>query len=150
MQASIQTKLRSLGFRMTPQRLAIYNILQESGEHLTAMEICDRAQERIPAIDEATIYRTLTFLAQQGFILAAHIGGGQLVYEIARREHHHLICRKCGATLEIDHQLMTQLYQELQNKTGYCIDSMHVTFFGFCPNCQPEVEKALLPASLEV
>lgn len=141
MQASIQLKLRSLGFRMTQQRLAIYNILLESGDHLTALEICDQAQERIPAIDEATIYRTLSFLAQQGIILAAHVGGGQLVYEIAERQHHHLICRKCGSAQEIDHQLLSHLYQEFQNKTGYCIDSMHVTFFGLCPHCQEKPEK---------
>ena len=141
MQEPIETKLRSLGFRMTPQRLAIYNILQESGDHLTALEICDRAQERIPAIDEATVYRTLSFLSQQGIILAAHIGGGQLVYEIAGREHHHLICRRCGSAQEIDHHLLTPLYQEFQNSTGYCIDGMHVTFFGLCPQCQQELER---------
>ncbi|OGO33835.1 MAG: hypothetical protein A2Z16_00370 [Chloroflexi bacterium RBG_16_54_18] len=149
MQASIQTKLRSLGFRMTPQRLAIYNILQESGDHLTALEICDRAQERIPAIDQATIYRTLSFLSQQGIILAAHVGGGQLVYEIAGHKHHHLICRKCGSTHEVDHQWLTQLYHEFQNKTGYCIDSMHVTFFGLCPVCQLEQETVRFSISPE-
>ena len=136
MQDSLETKLRSLGFRMTPQRLAIYNILQESGDHLSALEICELAQQRIPAIDEATVYRTLNFLTQQGIILAAHIGSGQLVYEIAEREHHHLICRQCGSAQEIDHQLLTRLYQEFQDRTGYCIDSMHVTFFGLCPACQ--------------
>ena len=149
MQATIQTKLRSLGFRMTPQRLAVYNILQESGDHLTALEICDRAQERIPAIDEATVYRTLSFLTQQDIILVAHIGGGQLIYEIAGRQHHHLICRNCGSTQEIDHQLLTELYQEFQTRTGYCIDSMHVTFFGLCPLCQLEQETVRFSNSLE-
>jgi Fe2+ or Zn2+ uptake regulation protein len=134
----IQTRLHSLGFRMTPQRLAIYNIILEAGNHLTALEIYDRAQQRIPAITEATIYRNLSFLTAQGIILAAHVGGGQLVYEIAGYDHHHLICRNCGSTREIDHQLLTELYQEFQARTGYCIDGMHVTFFGLCPQCQRE------------
>lgn len=136
MQILIQDRLRSLGFRLTPQRLAIFNIIQESGTHLSALEVYSRAQERIPAITEATVYRTLSFLAQYGIILAAHIGGGQLVYETAEHAHHHLICRKCGATREIEHQLLADLYQEFQNRTGFYIDGMHVTFFGLCPLCQ--------------
>lgn len=138
MQDDLHHQLRARGFRTTPQRVAIYSIIQESGDHLSALQIFERLQERLPAITEATVYRTLSFLARQGIILAAHIGGGSLVYEIAERQHHHLICRRCGATHEIDHQLLAQLYQEFQARTGYCIDGMHVTFFGLCPRCQAE------------
>lgn len=150
MQTPIQTKLRALGFRTTPQRVAIYNLIQESGDHLSALEICARVQHNLPTITEATVYRTLSFLTQQGLILAAHIGGGSLVYEIAGRQHHHLICRSCGATHEIDHQLLAKLYQEFQSGTGYCIDSMHVTFFGLCPSCQGQPSSQGFPTIPEV
>jgi Fe2+ or Zn2+ uptake regulation protein len=121
---------------MTPQRLAILSILENAGRHLLPQEIFDRAHQVMPGMTEATVYRTLSFLAEQGLVLAAHVGSGQLVYEIAGHDHHHLICRACGDTQEIDHSLLASLYQQFQASTGYRIDSMHVTFFGLCPACQ--------------
>ncbi len=129
--------LRAQGYRMTPQRLAILRILQEANRHLSPLQIYQRAQLAMPGITEATVYRTLNFLTKQGLVLAAHVGYGQLVYEIAGHDHHHLICRACGNTQEIDHALLQSLYQQFQFSTGYRIDSIHVTFFGLCPACQP-------------
>lgn len=128
--------LHQRGFRMTPQRLLVLQILKDAGRHLTPQEIFAQAQRILPAMTEATVYRTLSFLSEQGLTLAAHIGNGQLVYEIAGHDHHHLICRSCGATQQIDHQFLESLYQQFRSKTGYQIDSLHVTFFGLCPDCQ--------------
>ncbi|MEW5872669.1 MAG: Fur family transcriptional regulator [Chloroflexota bacterium] len=130
------TILRSRGYRMTPQRLAILGILLGAKRHLSAQEICEMAHQAMPGLTEATVYRTLSFLVEQGLVLAAHIGSGQLAYEIAERPHHHLICRSCGYTMDIDHAWLEQLYEQFQEQTGFRIDSMHVTFFGLCPVCQ--------------
>ncbi len=127
--------LRSKGYRLTPQRLAILRILNEAGCHLSPGEVYSRARQLIPGLTEATIYRTLNFLVQEGLVLAAHMGSGQLVYEIAGHNHHHLICRDCGHILEIDHSALEDLYRQLQARTGYQIDSIHVTFFGRCSGC---------------
>jgi Fe2+ or Zn2+ uptake regulation protein len=131
-------QLRTRGFRITPQRMAILTILREADRHLTPLEICTRASNILPGLTEATVYRTLNFLTEQGLVLAAHIGSGQLVYEIAGHDHHHLICRHCGETTEIEHQALESLYQQFQDLTGYRIDSIHVTFFGLCPHCRAD------------
>jgi len=128
--------LQARGCRMTPQRLAILRILSEADCHLTPIEVCQHAQGILPGITEATVYRTLTFLSEMGLLMAAHIGSGQMVYEIANHNHHHLICRKCSLTCEIGHERLQILYDQLKNLTGFQIDSMHVTLFGLCPSCQ--------------
>ena len=128
--------LRKRGFRITPQRLAVLRILHEADQHLTPLQICERACRAFPGMTEATVYRTLSFLAEQGLVLAAHVGNGQLVYEIAGHDHHHLICRACGDTQQIEHSQLKNLYDQFQKSTGYQIDSIHVTFFGLCPHCQ--------------
>lgn len=128
--------LRERGFRMTPQRLAILRILLEADRHQPAIEICQKTQQILPGVTEATVYRTLNFLTQQGLVMPAHIGNGQLVFEIADRDHHHLICRRCGDTCEVDHHLLEMLYQQFQELTGFQIDGMHMTFFGLCPECK--------------
>jgi len=128
--------LRALGYRVTPQRLAILQILKESEQHLTPGEVFRRAQSRLPGLTEPTVYRTLDFLAQQGLALPAHLGNGQFAYEYAGHKHHHLVCRSCGHMMEVDHQDLLALYQQFEMTTGYQIDSMHLTFFGTCPGCQ--------------
>ncbi|HEX7975213.1 MAG TPA: Fur family transcriptional regulator [Anaerolineales bacterium] len=128
--------LRSLGYRLTPQRLAILGILRDASRHLTPVEVFGLAQQVMPGLTEATVYRTLNFLTEQGLVLAGHTRGGQLVYEIAGHDHHHLICRACGQTYEIEHSELQALYSQLQASTGYRIDSVHLTFFGLCSECQ--------------
>lgn len=138
MRIDYTSQLHTRGFRMTPQRLAILQILHDASSHLTPGEIYERVQQHLPGITEATVYRALSFLSEQNLILAAHIGSGQLVYEIAGHDHHHLICRACGCTHEIEHEMLQALYQQFQEKTGFQIDNIHVTFFGLCPACQPD------------
>jgi len=124
------------GHRMTPQRAAILRVLECSQVHLSPTAIFQQVKQELPGITEPTIYRTLTFLADQGLVLVTHEGNGQLVYEAAGREHHHLLCRACGQAVEIDHAALEPFYQQLQEQTGFQVDSVHITFFGYCPHCK--------------
>lgn len=128
--------LRAHGYRLTPQRLMILKALNQAGRHLTPAEIYQQVHDDLPGLTEATVYRTLNFLAEQGLVLVAHIGHGQLVYEVADHDHHHLICRVCGSMEEIDHQEIISLYEQFLARTGYQINTIHATFFGLCPGCQ--------------
>ncbi len=132
----IAQDLRGQGHRLTPQRLAILQILEEDGGHLAPTAIYERAVQRLPGLTEATVYRTLDFLVRNRLALVAHIGDGRLVYESARRNHHHLICRGCGYTVEIAHDQLAPLFKHFEEQTGFQIDCAHVTFFGLCPGCK--------------
>jgi Fe2+ or Zn2+ uptake regulation protein len=127
--------LRSQGYRLTPQRLAILEVLRSANGHLTPSKIYQQVVADLPGLTEATVYRTLNFLAEQGLVLVAHLGRGQLVYEIAEHDHHHLICKECGDMKEIDHLEFKALYDQFLEDTGYQINSVHTTFFGLCPDC---------------
>ena len=129
-------QLRARGFRMTPQRMAILHILHHADGHISPTEVYERASRDIPGLTEATVYRTLEFLAQNGLARSAHMGGGHFVYEITKQDHHHLICRTCGAEVQIDHTPLIQVFAELESSSGYRFINSHVTFFGLCPQCQ--------------
>jgi Fe2+ or Zn2+ uptake regulation protein len=132
---SRRSELREQGFRLTPQRLAILDILEHKDGHLTPSEISTLAAQRLPGITETTVYRALEFLTDNGLAQVAYIGDGKLVYESAARKHHHLICRSCGSTVEIGPDLLDILYTKFKEETGYSIDCSHKTFFGYCPEC---------------
>jgi Fe2+ or Zn2+ uptake regulation protein len=132
----LSTPLRKRGFRLTRQRMTILHILNHDGGHLTPSQVYLRARETMPGITEPTVYRTLEFLADNHLAMAAHVGSGKLVYEIAGRDHHHLICRSCGKSVEMDHATLSRAYRLMEKVTGYKQITSHTTFFGLCSACQ--------------
>jgi len=132
-------ELRKRGFRMTPQRQVIVDILHRSNCHLSPVEIITKARKTIPGVTEATIYRTLDFLSQNDMIHASQNSKGHLVYEIAGVDHHHIICRSCDKSVEIDHSLLKNLYEQLEAMSGYKLTVSHISFFGLCKHCQSKI-----------
>jgi len=133
-------ELRQRGFRMTPQRQTILQILHDANAHLSPVDIFTKASQSIPGLTEATVYRTLEFLAQNGMIHSTQNESGHLVYEISGHEHHHLVCRACNINIEIEYSVLQKLYEQLEAETGFRLDTSHVTFFGLCPDCQNKTQ----------
>lgn len=129
----LSQSLRSRGFRMTPQRLAILQALHDGG-HLSPAQVYERVRQT--GMTEATVYRTLEFLAENDMALPAHIGSGHLAYEISGHDHHHLFCRACGREVQIEHVRLQELYAQLEAETGFRLTTSHLTFFGLCPDCK--------------
>ena len=129
-------QLRARGYRMTPQRMAILHVLHHNGTHLSPGKIYKQAQAELPGLTEPTVYRTLEFLADNGLVRPSYSSSGHLTYEIAGREHHHMICRICEEEIEVQHTLLESLYRLLELSSGYRSIDSHITFFGICPNCQ--------------
>ena len=128
--------LRSRGYRMTPQRLAILQALH-SGGHLSPGQVYERI--RLTGMTETTVYRTLEFLAGNGVVNPTQIGGGHLTYELAGQDHHHLVCRVCGAQVDLAPDSFQAAISQIEQQTGYQIDAGHLTFFGLCPDCATKI-----------
>ena len=134
-------QLHAQGLRMTPQRLAILHALHHTGGHLSPTQVFEMARKEYPSLTEPTVYRTLDELAEKRFLLAAHVGNGKMVYELAEdHNHHHLICRECHAEIKIEHTRLEKLFNGLESSSGYRLIDSHVTFFGICPKCQKSSE----------
>jgi Fur family ferric uptake transcriptional regulator len=118
---------------MTPQRLAILQALHEGG-HLTPTQVYQRV--RRTGMTEATVYRTLEFLAKNDLLLVADHGNGHLAYELSKNDHYHLICRNCGAQMELEPALFNLAIHRMERTSGYRINVGHLTFYGLCPKCQ--------------
>lgn len=129
-------QLRSLGFRVTAQRMAVLHVLRHASARLSPAEVYQRARETLPRLTETTVYRTLDFLAQNGLAWPIRLDKGHLVYELAGARHHHLICRQCGGETEVDHALLKNAYARLEAASGYRLFDDHLTLYGLCPKCQ--------------
>ncbi len=129
-------QLRSRGYRVTEQRMAVLHVLRHSRSRLSPSEIYRRARRELPGLTETTVYRTLDFLARNGFVWPTRMDHGHLVYEIAGTRHHHLICRRCGDEIKIEHALVQSIYAKLEAVSGYRLTDDHLALFGLCPTCQ--------------
>ena len=132
-------RLRSLGFRVTSQRMAILHVLRHARGHLSPMEVFARARGTVPGITQPTVYRTLEFLADNGIVWQTHKPNGHLAYELAQSNHNHLVCRGCGSQLQINPAVLEGVYQRLEAVSGYAVDHNHVNLSGLCPKCRKKI-----------
>ena len=128
--------VRKRGYRMTPQREMILDAIHDEG-HITADDIFRRVRAKSPAVNLATVYRTLELLRELDIVTAIDTGEGYVHYELAGEQpHHHLVCEECGYTLELDCDALQPLEQELLRRYGFVMNLNHLALFGKCPDCQ--------------
>jgi Fur family transcriptional regulator, ferric uptake regulator len=136
----LKENLKAKGYKLTPQRRAIVDIIIENeGKHLTAEEIYDLVKVDTPEIGLATVYRTIILLEEMGIISRLDIGDGcsryELVHEEENHQHHHLICTTCGKVMEVEDDLLEALEQNVESKYKFQIQNHSVKFFGLCSDC---------------
>lgn len=134
-----QQALRAAGYRVTPQRELIMDLVCASGGRITAQQLCEAAQRRAPAMNPATVYRNLRFLSERKLLRAVDVEG-HTSYELAGpgAAHHHLRCRTCGAEVEVPAAATRELYARLEREFGFVVDSDHLLLEGLCPACRGE------------
>lgn len=129
--------LKQRGYRMTPQRQMILEAVQESEHHISAEDIHARVRSNYPQVNISTVYRNLELLRDLGLVTQTDLGEGRLMYHAADKgRHHHLICQRCGAALEMDESLLAPLKKALLREHSFAADIPHLAIFGRCRSCQ--------------
>ena len=129
--------LRKQGYRLTPQRLMVLEIIKRSGRHLTAEELHDAIVPQQPYVNIATVYRTLQWLQSVGLVAPIAIGNGPLRYEYVQGEtHHHLVCQSCGYEQEIGDDILAALKAQLHERYAFSEQLHHLAILGRCAACR--------------
>ncbi len=134
-------KLKESGYKLTPQRLAIINAIEENrGKHLNTEEIYDIVKQRNPEMGLATVYRTLQMLDELEVVSSLNLEDGCVRYELycddGSHHHHHLICSNCGAVIEVEGDLLDQLEAKIEREYNFKIVDHKLKFYGLCSECQ--------------
>jgi Fur family ferric uptake transcriptional regulator len=135
---STADRLRRAGQRVTPQRLVILGALTP-GEHLSADDVFARVEPLLPGVNRSTVYRTLELFRDLGLVSMTDLGGGARQFELIDAPHHHLICHRCGAQLELDDDLVAPLREAIRARFGFNPGIDHLALFGFCAACNDTV-----------
>jgi Fur family transcriptional regulator, ferric uptake regulator len=123
--------------RPTKQRTAVTAALSNAREFRTAQEIHDLIQAGGTKVGLATVYRTLSALADVGAVDVLRREDGEAVYRqcIAETHHHHLVCRECGSAVEIAGAAVEAWAHAVAAEHGYADISHSFELFGTCPDC---------------
>ena len=132
-------RCRQEGLKITPQRVAVYEILLNSYNHPTVEEIYEEVKKRYPFVSLATVYRTVETLEQMGLAKKVCYWGSSARYDANTDEHHHLICVKCGAIRDIYMDEDLSIPRELE---GFRTEGYSVNIYGLCPECREKAQPA--------
>lgn len=133
---NIAETLKSKQLKVTPQRLAIYNMLHNSKEHPTAEMIYSSLRETHPTMSLATVYKTLDTFKKTNLIIELKTTGDSDRYDANIAPHPHGICTSCGAVYDIFTDKLSHIIETVQDDTDFEIESYDVYFSGICPDCQ--------------
>jgi Fe2+ or Zn2+ uptake regulation protein len=133
----LEENLRQAGLRVTAPRVAVLRVLTESHDHPRVDQLIERVRATGVTISTQAAYDVCEAL--HGAALARRIepAGSPARFEARVGDnHHHLVCRSCGATADADCAVGTAPCLEPADAAGYAVDEAEVTFWGLCPDCQ--------------
>ncbi len=136
-------RLRSCGFKLTPQRHLLCELLAQAVGHPTVEQLYNQARQAMPTLSLKTVYSILADLAQTGSIRLVDLGTGSLRVELnSQQPHAHLVCRVCGRVDDVEGPpwLQEEVPPPLANghstPPGFLVEECAVIYRGVCPACQ--------------
>ena len=129
----VEMMAQDRGLKMTPQRRAIIDYLQQAEHHPTREEVLKAVNESFPMTSRATVYNTINWLKEVG-MLQEVFEAGRIRLDPNFDRHHHFVCRKCGKVEDVGFDLINDL--------GICsmpnqqtIESFEIVIRGVCAKC---------------
>jgi len=146
---SIITQLRKKGLKVTPQRLAIIDVLIEQGDsHPSAYLLYKRAKKKKKSLSLSTTYATLNELSRHGIIKTLQFDRMENRHETNREEHINLICEKCKKIL--DYRIpITVDKGKVAKQTGFSVTDTRLEYYGLCQGCREEIGRILTNNKLQ-
>jgi Fur family transcriptional regulator, stress-responsive regulator len=131
----LAARLRGAGLRVTAPRLAVYEAIVGAG-HLTADRVGDEVRARLGSVSTQTVYDALGVLCELELLRRIQPAQSPALFEArAGDNHHHVVCRTCGAVADVDCEVGHAPCLVAADTHGFVVDEAEVTFWGTCPAC---------------
>jgi Fur family peroxide stress response transcriptional regulator len=123
-------RLNTGGFRFTPQRQHVYDVVMHKRDHPTAEEIFIRTKKIMPEISHATVYNCLDALVKCGLVRQVQLERGAARFCPNMHEHGHFYCDACGTVFDVDLPA-----QAMKLPRGFKAEYFDIAIHGACPDC---------------
>jgi Fur family ferric uptake transcriptional regulator len=123
--------------RPTRQRAAVEALLVDISDFMSAQDLHARLRANGQTVGLATVYRTLQAMATDGDLDMMRTGDGEAVYRRCStdRHHHHLVCRSCGRTVEVEGPAVETWADRVSAENGFSDVHHTLEIFGTCSSC---------------
>lgn len=136
--------VRREGLRVTATRLAVLRALRKR-PHAEAERIIEDVHDQLGSVSPQTVYSVLAAFVETGIVRRIEPAGSPALHELRVGDnHHHIVCRHCGVTTDIDCVVGERPCLTPSETHGYLLDEAEVTFWGICPSCQTSPERQQL------
>jgi Fe2+ or Zn2+ uptake regulation protein len=133
---SLAEQLKQAGYKLTQPRLAVLEVLESKGEHLSHEQILAEGKKIYIKLSRATVYRTLDLLVELNVMRPLYLHEPRQRFIFAAGGHHHLVCTRCQAVFEFDDCVVDQLAQQLSDQFKFQIRNHLLEFQGVCESCR--------------
>jgi Fur family ferric uptake transcriptional regulator len=139
--ADIVDQLRDAGLRVTAPRVAVLQVLTEH-PHSTAQDVERYARGRLGSVSTQAVYDVLAAFTSAGLVRRIEPAGSPAMFETRTADnHHHLVCRSCGLTTDVNCAVGSNVCLTPSDDAGYLLDEAEVVFWGLCPDCRRDTEE---------
>jgi len=143
-QDELIARLKPLGIRLTPQRLAIAEVVLNSGDHPSVKDIYERVKDFFPYVTVATVYSTLALLEHVDIVRELPFPH-QSRYDANLAPHANLVCLGCGTVVdaEVGQDMVAELRGLLERESDFQVSGQRVDIYGWCPGCARSHQRVL-------
>ena len=129
--------LRERGLRVTASRVAVLDVIRSMEGHPDADAVRVAVNERLGSVSTQAVYDILHSLTEAGLLRSIEPAGHPARYETRVGDnHHHLVCRSCGLTRDVDCAIGHTPCLEPSQHGGFVVDEAEVVFWGLCAECR--------------
>ena len=137
-QPDFSQQLREVALRVTRPRLAVLAAVH-AHPHTDTESVIAAARALLPDVSHQAVYDSLHTLTEAGLVRSIKPAGSVARYETRTGDnHHHVVCRTCGAIADVDCAVGHVPCLTASNSRGFVIDEAEVIYWGLCPNCAPD------------
>src|SRR5512136_1026160 len=138
---SVISQMRKKGLKVTPQRLAIIDVMIELGDsHPGASLIYKKAKKKKKSLSLSTTYATLNGFSRHRIIKTLQFDSVENRYEGNLEEHLNLVCERCGKILDYKVPPLAD-QQEIAKKTGFSVTGTRLEYYGYCRDCRAKTKE---------
>ncbi|HEY0264093.1 MAG TPA: transcriptional repressor [Granulicella sp.] len=126
------------GIAATHQRQILYEVMQGMEGHPSPEEVYARVREQIPSISLATVYKNIHLFVESGILREVSLHHGSIRVEMNDEAHHHMVCSRCKAILDIDEAALGIATGPRVLPGGFLVERFAIDVIGICARCQQE------------
>jgi Fur family peroxide stress response transcriptional regulator len=126
-------KLKTIGLKVTPQRLAILQMVKGDRTHPSAEKIYHEISKKFPGISFATVYNTLARLVEAGEIQQLDIDPDKKRFDPYTSLHYHFYCKTCGKVYDVGDE--ASFIPNIRKIAGHHVETTQLNFKGVCKGC---------------